>query len=461
MQAFFTPGLLLIAFFGPWTRVMLAAAIFGAAAVAAHYGSPALAASLFAFATYVLGAIVMWGQIGIVRISRIMERIAVGDLTAKTERAGGKDAQRLWRSIDTMSASLAGIVTQVHTSCGVIDRAAREIATGYEDLSGRTEEQASTLEETASATEELTATVRQNVEACRRATGLATEASDIASQAAESMRRLTQTMERIQDGSRRVTEIIGLIEGIAFQTNILALNAAVEAARAGEHGRGFAVVASEVRSLAQRCSDATKEISRMIREASGAVGDGGRLVEESAGTIERALQSVRGVSELIGEIARASAEQSSGVEGIGKAIQQLDGATQRNAALVEQAGAAARTFREQSTRLVESVAIFKVDRSQERDKAVELVRKGRAHTRIRSGARPRSTISRTAAPDSSRATITSGFAIPQAPCSATARTPRPAGRTTPPSRTLMAGPSSATCCASRGSTAWAGSTTDG
>jgi methyl-accepting chemotaxis protein len=382
MQAFFTPGLLLIAFVNPYGRIALAASLFASAVVSAAWsGLGILTWALFAFAAYILGAMVMWGQIGIVRISRTMERIASGDLSTRTDvaRAGGKDATRMWRSIDTMSESLSAIVRQVNTSGESIRAGAGEIANGYANLSERTEQQASTLEETASATEELTATVRQNAEGCRRASALAEEARAIAAQAADSMLRLTGTMERIEGAAKRVADITGLIESIAFQTNILALNAAVEAANAGEHGRGFAVVAAEVRALAGRCSDAAREIRAVIGESASSVGDGGKLVAEAGGTIDRAAASVGSVSEVISEIARASAEQSSGVEGIGKAIQQLDGMTQQNAALVEQTGAAARAFEDQAARLIDAVGLFKLDRNEARDLAVSLVRRGIEH----------------------------------------------------------------------------------
>jgi methyl-accepting chemotaxis protein len=381
MQIFFMPGLLLISFFSPWGRAALAIALFATCVAVAAGGDLGFAWALFALPCYILGAMLMWGQIGIVRISRMMERIASGDLSTRSDlrNSGGRDAVRMWRSIDSMSGSIASIVRQVNASCEVINRAASELSRGYENLAERTEQQASTLEETASATEELTATVRRNAEGCQRASGLAREAQAVASHAAGSMRRLTETMARIEDGSRRVADITGLIESIAFQTNILALNAAVEAANAGEHGRGFAVVASEVRGLAQRCSDAAREIRGVIGESASAVGEGGKLVAEAAGTIERAAGSVGSVSEVIADIARASGEQASGVEGIGKAIQQLDGMTHQNAALVGETGSAARAFEEQVARLQEAVSLFKMDLTDEREAAVTLVQRGIRH----------------------------------------------------------------------------------
>ena len=386
MRILFAPGLRAIGLFGPIGRAVLiivtfALALFPALRYADAAWMPWAVGALFAIGAYLVACLLRWGQIGMERISRTVERIALGDLSMHSQRrrSEGSDADRMWTSVALMNQNLADIVKQVNTSSEAIVTAAQEIAAGYANLSQRTESQASTLEETASGTEELSATVKQNAENCRRADELATHASGVAKNSAESMRQVTRNMHRIEESSKRVAEVTGVIEGIAFQTNILALNAAVEAARAGEQGRGFAVVAAEVRSLAQRSADAAKEIKTLIGESVATVSDGARLVESTTATISDAAESVVSVSTVITDIARASAEQSAGVEEIGKAIQALESVTQQNAALVEQAGAAALAFEEEARRLMDAVGAFKLDRTEARDRAIELVKKGVAH----------------------------------------------------------------------------------
>ena len=390
MKAFFAPGLRLIGVLSPWGRGLLIAALFAVPVLVTTRGwtdplqqVPAWAA--FLVPAYLLGALILWGQLGMARVNRTFERIALGDLSLRVERraAEGADAQGMWQSIGTMSANLAEIVKQVNASADAIARGAREMAEGYSSLSQRTEEQASTLEETASGTEQLTATVQQNADACRQADLLAKEAHRVTAACAESMSRLIGTMDRIEAGSRKVADIIGVIEGIAFQTNILALNAAVEAARAGDQGRGFAVVAAEVRSLAQRSAEAAKQIKLLIGESVAGVEEGAALVEEAAGGISSAGGAVDKVAEMIGGIARASAEQSTGVAEINRAIVQLEDVTQQNAALVEQTGAAAHAFEEEAQRLMDAVGVFKLDQADARERAMGLVRKGIAHLRAR------------------------------------------------------------------------------
>jgi methyl-accepting chemotaxis protein len=391
MRMFFWPGLRLVSFFSPWGRAVLIVILYAAAVYAAgRLGQReplaiGLTWAIFAVPVYLTGALIMWGQVGMVKISRTVERIALGDLSVRVDPGAseGTDAEKMWRSIGAMSASLADIVKQVNASCEVIGKAAREITEGYANLSQRTEEQASTLEETASGTEELTATVKQNADACQRADALAKQATAVAQEAAESMATIIGTMERMEQDARKVGDVIGVIEGIAFQTNILALNAAVEAARAGEQGRGFAVVATEVRALAQRSAEAAKQVKGLIERSVSGVAEGAKLVDEAATTIAKVSTTTGSVSQVIGEIARASAEQSTGVEEISRAVQQLEGVTQQNASLVEQTGAAAQSFEEEATRLLDAVGAFKLDRNEARDAAMTLVGRGIAHIRRR------------------------------------------------------------------------------
>jgi methyl-accepting chemotaxis protein-1 (serine sensor receptor) len=262
--------------------------------------------------------------------------------------------------VQAVIAELAGIFAQVQASAQAIDGAAKEVAAGHVNLSQRTEEQASSLEETASGMEELAATVKQNAENCELASGLSKSASEVAHKGAQTVSRAVERMGLIDKSSKKVVDIIGVIEGIAFQTNILALNAAVEAARAGEQGRGFAVVASEVRALAQRSAQAAKEIKVLIEDSVGNVAEGGKLVSEAGVIIGEIVVGVQQVTQLIGEIAVASKEQSSGVEEINRAIVQMENVTQQNAALVEEVTAATLAFEEESKRLSGAVSRFKI-----------------------------------------------------------------------------------------------------
>jgi methyl-accepting chemotaxis protein len=270
------------------------------------------------------------------------------------------DTDSLMAAMKAMTASLARIVGQVRHSSDSIATGSAQIASGNADLSQRTEEQASALQQTAASMEELSATVRQNAENAREASELATGASSIAVKGGDVVGQVVETMKGINESARRIADIIGIIDGIAAQTNILALNAAVEAARAGEQGRGFAVVATEVRSLAQRSAQAAREIQSLISVSVAQVGHGSALVDEAGATMTQIVGAVQRVTVIVGEISRASEEQSTGVEQVGAAVGQMDQTTQQNAALVEQSAAAAESLRQQAARLVDSVAQFQL-----------------------------------------------------------------------------------------------------
>ncbi len=288
------------------------------------------------------------------------QRVASCDLTSRAVVTGSDESAQLLHALNDMTGSLVHIVSDVRTSIDVIHVASKEIAMGNADLSSRTESQASSLEETASSMEELTSTVRQNADNARQANSLVTSASELAVKGGKVVGDVVQTMGSIKESSGKIVDIISVIDGIAFQTNILALNAAVEAARAGEQGRGFAVVASEVRSLAQRSASAAKEIKQLISDSVGKVDAGGKLVDEAGATMTEIVTSVRHVADIMGEITAASQEQSSGIEEVNRAITQMDEITQQNAALVEQAAAAAESLQEQADVLAKAVSVFRI-----------------------------------------------------------------------------------------------------
>ncbi|QJD99512.1 HAMP domain-containing protein [Massilia forsythiae] len=285
--------------------------------------------------------------------------VAAGDLTQAIRIDSKDEIGQLLEALRGMNASLGGIVTRVRAGTDTIGTASQQIAAGNQDLSTRTEEQASSLEETAASMEELTAQVRSNAEHARQANALAQAASGVAGRGGEVIRQVVDTMDGINDASRRIADITGVIDGIAFQTNILALNAAVEAARAGEQGRGFAVVAAEVRNLAQRSATAAREIKGLIEDSVRRVDSGGQLVAAAGQTMGEIVASVQRVTDIMAEISAASTEQNAGIEQVNMAVVQMDQVTQQNAALVEEAAAAADAMQQQALLLLDAVSVFR------------------------------------------------------------------------------------------------------
>ena len=290
----------------------------------------------------------------------LAQAVAEGDLSRDIRVQGRDEISQLSRALSAMVTQLRGIVSEVRSGVEQVSTASAQIATGNTDLSQRTEEQASNLQQTAASMEELTSTVRQNADNARAASQLAQNARDVAATGGSVVADVVSTMQAISDSSQRMSDIIGVIDGIAFQTNILALNAAVEAARAGEQGRGFAVVASEVRALAQRSANAAKEIKNLIETSREKVGDGSRLVTQAGETMANIVAQVQRVNDLVGEITSASVEQSRGIDQVGLAVSQLDQVTQQNAALVEESAAAAESMKHQAMKLSETVSVFRV-----------------------------------------------------------------------------------------------------
>ena len=337
-----------------------------AAGINADNRSSARMIGILAAVAVTLGALCSWLLTrGIVRPIReavaLAETVASGDLTRRIEAAGRDETGALLRALRHMNDSLVAIVAQVRSGTDTISTASGEIAAGNLDLSARTEQQASALEETAASMEELTTTVRQNADNARQANQLAIAASGVAVDGGAVVDQVIATMGSINASSKKIVDIIGVIDGIAFQTNILALNAAVEAARAGEQGRGFAVVASEVRTLAQRSAAAAKEIKALIGDSVEKVDLGTRLVDQAGATMEQVVESIRRVTDIMAEITHASHEQTGGIEQVNAAIGQMDQVTQQNAALVEESAAAATSMQEQAAKLAQVVSVFKLD----------------------------------------------------------------------------------------------------
>jgi len=295
---------------------------------------------------------------GLDEIGNLLSAVAEGNLSRRIEAGLAGRFGAVAADANRTVERLTEIVGQIRQGSDAINASASEIASGNDDLSRRTEQQAAALEETASSMEELTSTVRQNADSARQANQLANGAVDVASQGGEVVGKVVETMSAISDSSNRIADIIGVIDGIAFQTNILALNAAVEAARAGEQGRGFAVVAAEVRSLAQRSAGAAKEIKTLITDSADKVRHGNELVDQAGRTMGEIVTSVKRVTDIIADISAASQEQSAGIEQVNQAITQMDEGTQQNAALVEEATAAARSMEQQAGQLVQTVAVF-------------------------------------------------------------------------------------------------------
>ncbi|WP_225032252.1 methyl-accepting chemotaxis protein [Paraburkholderia sp. XV] len=294
--------------------------------------------------------------------AKAVQRVAEGDLDARVTLAPN-DRASVMASVESMRQQLRGIVSDIHSTAETITNSAGEIAQGNLDLSQRTEEQAASLQETAASMEELTSTVRQNAENAKQANALAGKACEVATRGGEAVNEVVDSMRAISASSGKVADIITVIEGIAFQTNILALNAAVEAARAGEQGRGFAVVAGEVRTLAQRSASAAKEVKELITSSVESVAKGSEQVERAGATMSDIVQSVRQLTDIMGEIASASDEQGTGIEQVNVAVGQMDSVTQQNAALVEQASAAAQAMAHQATSLRQAVSVFKLGHS--------------------------------------------------------------------------------------------------
>ena len=364
------------------TFLLIAAASCASTVLAVSVPGPegaALAGVLCVAALMLLGALHWTIKAKFAKLSESLESIGLGELSGRAQTILEGESGRVIDSVHQMNRDLVDIVRHVRASAQRIKSAASEIAAGSGDLSHRTEEQASSLEQTAASMEELTSTVKQNSENAGQANALAHRATLVATHGGEIVTRVVETMNEMQQSSKKIVEIVSLIDSIAFQTNILALNAAVEAARAGEHGRGFAVVAAEVRSLAQRSADSAKEVKQLIYSSVERVDGGSKLVSDAGATMKEIVTTVRHVSELMAGIADASAQQTAGIQEINQTILTMEQVTQQNAALVEETIAASHLFEDEVENLQEVVGHFKLDRAEGRHTCVALVRRGVAH----------------------------------------------------------------------------------
>jgi methyl-accepting chemotaxis protein len=374
---------------------------------------------LIGAAAVIAGALMAWLlsrsiTVPLAKAVDIARTVAAGDLSQQLTVTSTDETGQLMQALQDMNSSLQGIVTQVRQGTDSMATATGQISAGNQDLSSRTEQQASSLEETAASMEELTSTVKQNADNARQANQLAMTASGVAVKGGDVVAQVVNTMDAINGSSRKIVDIIGVIDSIAFQTNILALNAAVEAARAGEQGRGFAVVASEVRSLAQRSAEAAKEIKSLIDDSVSKVEQGSQQVSDAGKTMQEIVSSVQRVTDIMGEITAASQEQTSGIEQINQAIAQMDQVTQQNAALVEEAAAAADSLQSQATQLSQVVSVFKLAPGQQGQALASVAAMGNTAHRVATAS-----IARAAAP----ATNSHRPATARAPLAAPARKP--------------------------------------